>query len=98
MKLSCAISTSTDRPPLHHILPCELRRQVSAGEALLGSVHYSPGFHVRGKVGIWCSERWKTNIRGGRDNLQIIIIIIMAALHGSRSNHKEHRVHREKRR
>ncbi|MBU3967982.1 MAG: hypothetical protein KKG76_11540 [Euryarchaeota archaeon] len=42
---------SLDRPPLRHILPCELRRQVSIEGSTPGFCSLQPWFSCRAKVG-----------------------------------------------
>jgi len=60
------------------VLPSTTSSQVNSGDrfpmkgALLGSVHCSPGFHVRGKVG-FRAQGWgrDKHLMEGRDNISI---------------------------
>jgi len=76
-------------PPLHHILPCELRRQVFDEGGTPGFCSLQPWFSCRGKVGFWRREggEGKHLMEGAEQHKYHIINIYMAALHGSRSDH-----------
>ena len=84
------VPISRDRPPLHHILPCELRRHILFEDPLL--LLLIPAARYEADEGRWGLAKMggegKHSMKGGAEQHKYHIVnIYMAALHGSRSNH-----------